>query len=78
MDFEDDEPAAFYEAFYNEHFTPLVETVMEQFEYSRSGAEKRVDAAFRIALFSSPRIVDVETWLIGALTYAARRTRGDA
>lgn len=74
MDLEDDE----LETFYNEHFTPLVETVMEQFEYSRSGAQKRVDEAFGVALSSQPKVVDIKSWIIGALTYAARRKRGDA
>lgn len=78
MDIEDDGLEHFYEAFYKEHFTSLVETAMEQFEYSRSDAEKLVDEAFAVALFSTPRVVEIKSWLNGALTYAVRRTRSNA
>lgn len=66
------------EALYKEHFTPLVETAIEQFKFSRSDAEDVVNEIFVVAVFSRPRIVDIKSWLIGALTYATRRTRSDA
>jgi len=66
------------EALYREHYTPLVETTIEQFRCSRSDAENVVNEIFVVAVFSHPRIVDIRSWLIGALTYATRRTRSNA
>lgn len=74
MDFEDDELVILYK----EHFNPLVETAIEHFRFSRPDAENLVNEVFVVAVFSRPRIVDIKSWLIGALTYAARRTRGNA
>jgi hypothetical protein len=66
------------EVLYKEHFSPLVETAIEQFQFSRPDAEDLVNKVFMVAVYSRPRIVEINSWLIGALTYAARRTRSDA
>jgi DNA-directed RNA polymerase specialized sigma24 family protein len=65
-----------FEAIYELHFPALMEMAVVRFSLSESDARQLAHDALIASIHSAPRIVDMRSWLVGAVISGVTRSRG--